>query len=135
MSASVSLEGKFEALMKNFQAVSSTTNELKQKFEESKGQNAYLRKQLGESMKIKQKLIQSPTGSIYGEQSEIEGYIIEFSIEEETFRCSKREHRPTMTNSNGIRIKILEFEGKLDPDGFLEWLQKVECIFEYKEVM
>jgi len=28
----------------------------------------------------------------------------------------------------------LEFEGKLDPDDFLEWMQTVERIFEYKEI-
>jgi len=50
------LEEKFDALMKKFQVVSSTTEELKQKLEESEGQNAYLRKQLGEPMKMKQKI-------------------------------------------------------------------------------
>ena len=59
MSGRMSLEAKFEALMKNFQDVSSTNEELKQRLEESKGLNAYLHKQLGESLKLKQKLIQS----------------------------------------------------------------------------
>jgi len=49
------IEEKCKALMKNFQAISSTTEELKRKFEQYEGQKAYLRKQLSESMKMKQK--------------------------------------------------------------------------------
>ena len=30
--------------------------------------------------------------------------------------------------------KRQEFEGRLDPDDFLEWIQTVERVFEYKEV-
>ena len=45
----MSLEEKSEAPIKNFQVVSSTTEELKQRLEEFEGQNAYLLKQLGES--------------------------------------------------------------------------------------
>ena len=38
------------------------------------------------------------------------------------------------SNSNDFRIELPEFEGKLDPDEFLDWLQTVERIFDYKEV-
>ena len=31
-------------------------------------------------------------------------------------------------------MEISEFEGHLDPDEFLEWLQTVERVFEYKNV-
>jgi len=34
----------------------------------------------------------------------------------------------------GFKVKIPEFEGRLDPDEFLEWLQTVERVFEYKDV-
>jgi len=44
MSSSMSLEEKFEALMKSYQAVSSSNEELK-------NQNEYLRKQLGNVQK------------------------------------------------------------------------------------
>jgi len=71
-------------------------------------------------------MIQSPTGSIQGKQSEIAGRIIEFSSEEETPRCSKRERRPVVTSSNDFRVEILKFEGKLHSDEFIEWLQTVE---------
>ena len=31
-------------------------------------------------------------------------------------------------------IEVSEFEGRLDPDEFLEWLQAVEKAFEFKEI-
>ena len=34
----------------------------------------------------------------------------------------------------GVKIDLPEFEGRMEPDEFLEWLQTVERIFEYKEV-
>jgi len=37
-------------------------------------------------------------------------------------------------NSNDFRVEILEFEGKLDPSEFLEWMHMVERVFEYKDV-
>jgi len=82
--------------MKNFQAVSPTTEDLKETLEKYEGQNAYLRKQLGESMKMKQKMIQCLTRSIQGERSEIEKARIKFSSEKETPRRSRREQRPTL---------------------------------------
>jgi len=38
------------------------------------------------------------------------------------------------SNSNDFKIDILEFEGKLDLDDFVEWMQTVERIFEFKEI-
>ena len=36
---------------------------------------------------------------------------------------------------NDFKVDILEFEGKLDPNEFLEWMQTVKRIFEYKEIL
>jgi len=33
-----------------------------------------------------------------------------------------------------FKVEILEFEGRLDPDEFLEWLQTVKRVFEYKDI-
>jgi len=33
-----------------------------------------------------------------------------------------------------FRVDISEFEGQLDPDYFLDWLQTVERVFEYKDI-
>ena len=53
--------------------------------------------------------------------------------DEESRRTPRREWRPP-SNSNNFRVELLEFEGKLDLDEFLEWLHTVERIFDYKEV-
>ena len=37
-------------------------------------------------------------------------------------------------NSNDFKVEIPEFEGKLDPERFLDWLHAVECIFKYEDV-
>nr|GEZ98634.1 hypothetical protein [Tanacetum cinerariifolium] len=34
--------------------------------------------------------------------------------------------------SNDIKVEIPEYDGKLDPDEFVEWLRTVECSFDYK---
>jgi len=52
MSGSMSLEEKFEAPMKSYQIIVTSNQQLKHRLNESEGQNAYLRKQLGESMKL-----------------------------------------------------------------------------------
>jgi len=43
--------------------------------------------------------------------------------------------RPTINvNSNDFRVDILEFEGKLDPKEYLDWLSTIERVFKYKDV-
>jgi len=128
MSGSISLKEKFEVLMKNFQAVSSTIEELKQRLEESEGQNAYLRKQLGKPLKLKQKSSESSMGQFKGEGSEAEGHPREISSEEEVLRLSKSEWMPIATNFNDFKVEIPKFEGKRDSDEFLEWSLTVENI-------
>nr|GEX01899.1 hypothetical protein [Tanacetum cinerariifolium] len=44
-------------------------------------------------------------------------------------------HHPTdPLRSLGIRTKIPEFDGKLNPDDFLDWLQIVERIFDLRDI-
>ena len=33
-----------------------------------------------------------------------------------------------------FKVDIPEFEGKLDPDEFLDWLQTVERVFDFKDI-
>jgi len=47
------------------------------------------------------------------------------SSEEEPHIWSKGGRRPSI-NSNEFRVEILEFEGKLNPNEFVEWLTIVE---------
>ena len=37
-------------------------------------------------------------------------------------------------NFDDFRVDISEFEGKLNPEEFLDWLSTVEKVFEYKDV-
>ena len=53
----MTFEEKFEALMKNYQAVSSSKAKLEK-------QKEYLQKQLGDDMKQKQKALESPSASL-----------------------------------------------------------------------
>ena len=56
MSSSMSVEEKFEALMKSYQTISASNQELLQ-------QNEYLKKELRKSMKQKWRILESSTGS------------------------------------------------------------------------
>jgi len=58
---------------------------------------------------------------------------LSFSEDDVPFERTKRGARPTF-NSNDFNVEILEFEGKLAPYEFFEWLQTVERILEYKDI-
>ena len=78
-------------------------------------------------MKQKQKALEIPSGSVHGDEEASNS--ISSSSEEEPLR-RVREARRAPCNSNDLKIEILEFEGKLDPDEFLKWVHTVERIFE-----
>jgi len=99
----MSHEEKFEALMRNYEAATSANEELKNR-------NEYMPKQLGGNMKHKQKALESPTGSVYGDEETSNTT----SEEEPPRRIRRRPH-----NSNDFEVKIPEFEGRLDPEEFL----------------
>ena len=127
----MTLEERFEALMKNCEY-------LRAHNEEITNQNAYLIRQLDESMKQRRKEIRSSTSfrssqSVREEGNEEDPHSSGPSIGEEPLRRPSRgrRHHP---NLNNVRVEVPEFEGKLDPDEFLEWLQTVERVFEYKEI-
>ena len=121
----MSLEEKSETLMKSYQTISSSNQELQRSLDESEGQNAYLHKQLSKSLKQKQRILESPSGSNLDEVSEAKSQHSEYEGEAEPRRTPRKEWRPP-TNSNDFRIDIPEFEGKLDPDEFLEWLHTIK---------
>ena len=60
---SMSLEEKIEALTISYQSTAKTNAELTQRLQELDNQNEYLRKQLKQAMKQKQRILKSPTGS------------------------------------------------------------------------
>jgi len=131
MGSSMTLEERLEAIMKNCE-------HLQARNEEKANQNEHLRRQLGHSLRQKRRERRSssssrPPGSAQGEEEE-EGPLSGGSQSEgDSPRHPRRERRHT-SNSNNFKVNLPKFEGKLDPNDFLELMQTVERIFEYKEV-
>jgi len=69
------------------------------------------------AIKLKQRVLESPSELNHDDLSEAESQHSEFEGEAEP-RTPRREWRPT-SNSNNFRVDIPKFEGKLDPDEFL----------------
>jgi len=55
------------------------------------------------------------------------------SSSDERLRMTRLEPR-FQENTNDFKVKIPEFDGKLDPEEFLDCLHTVECVCEYKYV-
>jgi len=123
----MTMEEKLEAVTKQMHKMSIANQELK-------ARNEYFRKQLGNNMKQKQKLqeVSERIGMNYGGEEEASN-ALSFSDDDIPFERTRGEARPTF-NSSDFKVEILKFEGKLDPDEFLEWLQTFERIFEYKDI-
>ena len=131
MSSSMTLEEKIEALTKNFEY-------LLAKNEEKEAQNDYLLRQLDAFKKEKRRNLRSSSsskrlGSTRVRREEVEPLSDGSSNEGDSLRFSRREPRQAI-NFNNFKVDIPKFEGKPDSDDFLEWMQTVERIFEYKEV-
>ena len=127
----MSVEEKIEALTKNVEY-------LRTRCDEKEAQNDYLRKQLDTFMKEKRRSMRSSSssrgiGSIQTKKGGKEDLSDESSNEDESPRFPRREPHQN-NNFNDFKVDIPEFEGRLDPDDFLEWIQTVERVFEYKEV-
>ena len=119
----MTLEERFEAVMKNCEHIQARNEELA-------NQNEYLRRQLGETLRQKRRDLRSssssrPRGSGRGDEDGGESFSEGSPSEEGSPRHPRREGRQP-NQSNDFRVDLPEFEGKLDPDEFLEWLQTVE---------
>ncbi|GJV17993.1 gag-pol polyprotein [Tanacetum coccineum] len=68
----------------------------------------------------------------------LQGQIFELSVnrrdedDAETGGSGVNHRGPGTWHSNDIKVEIPEYDGKLDPDEFVEWLRTVECAFDYK---
>jgi len=133
MSISLSIEEKLDAILKSNHEITSSNQELKSSNQELKAQNEYVRKQLGTFLKQKQKLNEEPSYAAPQGREQVFSHNLESSSDEEPFRRPRSEQRG-QGNSNDFRVKIPEYEGKLDPEEFLDWLYMVERVFEYKDV-
>jgi len=56
------------------------------------------------------------------------------SGEDKYGRRSRRHHRNKEMTYHDFKVDILEFEGQLDPDLFLDWLQTIKRVFEFKDI-
>ena len=116
----MSVEEKIEALTKNVEY-------LRTRCDEKEAQNDYLRKQLDTFMKEKRRSMRSSSssrgiGSIQTKKGGKEELSEESSNEDESPRFPRKEPRQP-NNFNDFKVDIPEFEGRLDPDDFLEWIQ------------
>jgi len=119
----MTMEEKLEAMAKQMHELSMSNQELK-------ARNEYLRKQLGSNVRQKEKLQEGSERirANYGSEEEASNALC-FSEDDVQFERPRRRARSTF-KSNDFKVEIPEFEGKLDPIEFLEWLQTVERIFE-----
>jgi len=58
---------------------------------------------------------------------------IDSSSDDEPLRMARPEPR-FQANTNDFKVEIPEYEGKLDPEDFLDWLHTDERAFEYEDI-
>ena len=94
MSSSMTVEEKFEAVIKQMHEMFIANQELK-------AQNEYFRKRLGDNMKQKQKLqdVSEWLGTNYGGEEEASN-ALSFSDDDVPFERTRREARPTFNSSD-----------------------------------
>jgi len=55
--------------------------------------------------------------------------------EEEPHRRPRRKERRPLPNFGDFKVNIPEFEGKPDPNEVLRWMQTVERVFDFKDIL
>ena len=106
-----------------------------ERVDELEAQVKYLQTQLGQLMEEKRRWNRSPSHSrthVDSDESEREEKSYLYNLSDED--VPRRHQRRQGTSLGDFRVDILEFEGQLDPDHFLDWLQTIERVFEYKDV-
>ena len=116
---SMTLEERFEALMKQNEFLSTKIQEDSQKNQETQAQNEYLRKQLGSILKQKQKLNGDTLQAEPRRHEQVFSHEVDSSSEEEPTRMTRGEPQ-FQANSNDFKVEVPKFEGKLHPKEFLE---------------
>jgi len=85
----MTLEERFEALMKQNEFLASKIREDSQRHQEAQAQNEYLRKQLGSVLKQKQKLNEDTLQSEPRVREQVFSHEVESSSEEEPIRMAR----------------------------------------------
>jgi len=112
---SQSLEEKYESAMKDKA--------------EKEAQLEYLRKQVAQLMRRNRRTFQG-SNSLSNSHSEEEGsaeHTLKASSGEEDSREPRRTHGRRQTSMD-FKVEIPEFEGQLNPDEFIDWLNTVERV-------
>ena len=96
----------------------------------------YLQTQLGQLLREKQRNWRdSPPSSESSETEEASNPEDNpFDSPSDSSRGARRRTRRFQEAHHDFKIDISEFEGKLDPDEFLDWLQPVERVFDFKDI-
>jgi len=66
-------------------------------------------------------------------REQVYSHDVDSSSEEEMPRMARGKPR-NQVNTNDFRVEVPKFEGKLDPEEFIDWLNTVERVFEYKDI-
>jgi hypothetical protein len=77
--------------------------------------------------------LSTSVGNVLTRQTQVERRMMDgprIEPREEEVYSNNTRHEP---NDRDLKLDIPEFNGKHDPDVFLEWLRSVERIFEYQE--
>jgi len=133
-STNLTLEERFEALMKQNEILMKTLSEKAQHDQETKAQNEYLQKQLGAYLKQTQHANKDPLEYDFKRQECVFSRHLNSSSDDEPFRVARPEPRIQASTSD-FKVEIPEFEGKLDPEEFLDWLHTVKRVFEYQDIL
>jgi len=81
--------------------------------------------------------IQQLQETVNAQQAQLEAQYMQSDVDESSSELSSlRSCRPQRQSfrDNDVKVDIPDFEGKLHPDEFVDWLQTVERVFEYKEI-
>jgi len=101
---------------------------------EKDAQLEYLRKQLEQAMRKNRREIQSSHSTSESNLIEDGSKSNPFaSSEEEEVRRPRRPRQAKKLASN-FKVKILEFEGQLNLDEFVDWMNAVKRVFKYNDV-
>ncbi|VFQ86099.1 unnamed protein product, partial [Cuscuta campestris] len=92
---------------------------------EHKAQVEYLAKHVAQLTKLKMSMVQTPEESEDEQEDDAES-----AVPSPTMRRNNQEK-----SSSDFKVEIPTFDGKDDPDDFIEWLETIEHVFDYTEVL
>ena len=84
-------------------------------------------------MKQKQQANAEPLQSESKRQEQVFSHTLDSSSKDEPLRMTRQDSQ-NQASANDFKVEIPEFEGKLDPEDFLDWLHTIERVFEYKDI-